>query len=154
MNQHQEQLFRVMFDVRKNARNLSFSDNLPPAVFHCLMVISKYGKEIEFQGKKCQAIDGRELFEKLHVSKPAISRCLKQCEAKGFVVRQNNHEDRRAMIVVLLEKGQQELEVSKEQAKQSASWIFDEIGQDDVEDLIRIFHKMNLVIQQFKERKQ
>lgn len=153
MNSSQEQLFRVMFEVRKNARNLSFADNIPPAVFHLLLMIHKHGKEMEYEGSMCKAIEGHELFHCIKVSKPAVSRLLKNCESKGYVARIDSKEDRRAMVVVLLEKGRLELEESEKQAKITTSRIFDEIGQDDVEELIRIFSKMNLVISSFKERK-
>lgn len=153
MNSSQEQLFRVMFELRKNARNLSFADNLPPAVFHLLLMIRKNGKEMEYQGSMCKAIDGHELFHCIDVSKPAISRLLRNCEAKGYVTRIGKEEDRRAMVVVLLKKGLRELEISEQQAKDATTEIFDQIGQDDVEELIRIFSKMNLVISSFKERK-
>lgn len=52
-----------------------------------------------------EAVRQKRLSEKLAIDNGLTTRCLKSLEKKGFIVRQADAEDGRAMLVSLTEKG-------------------------------------------------
>lgn len=76
--------------INENLRPLNLSSAEGNILLHLLTQGQEMGQE--------------QLVEQLDISKPGISRALSTLEAKGYVVRQPDPDDRRARRVMLTDK--------------------------------------------------
>lgn len=76
------------------------------------------------------------LAEKLHVSVPTISRCLRKLEEKGLIQKNSQTNDRRNTCVCLTPKG---TEIYNEAFRTLSSFVERALSRIDEEELDRFF---------------
>lgn len=89
-----------------------------------------------------QEIGQDQLVEQLDVSKPAVSRTLSSLEAKGYISRQRDQDDRRAHRIRLTGKAL-EIGPAVEQAyNQLFNLAVEGISQDELDHFVNLFGRM------------
>ena len=83
------------------------------------------------------SITPTEISETMAVSKPAISKVLNVLEDKGCIRRMSYPSDRRAVEVVLTDKGKRVREESMKVVRESVAKIVDEMGEEAMNQLIQ-----------------
>ena len=90
----------------------------------------------QMKQKNMNYITPTELSEAMGVTKPAISKMLNVLENKGYIVRQQDPKDRRAVYVTLTEKGQTVREESMKVMKDGLDQIIRQMGNETTDRLI------------------
>ncbi|MBE6818849.1 MAG: winged helix-turn-helix transcriptional regulator [Ruminococcaceae bacterium] len=78
----------------------------------------------------------------LMMPKSQVSRVLNALESEELIERINSKTDRRAVYIILTEKGKALLLESENNYKRFINYIYESIGQSDFEQLIRILKKV------------
>lgn len=92
----------------------------------------------------------KELSEEFMISSARMAVLLNQLEDKGLILRQHDSDDNRQTIVQITEKGIEFFESCNEQIISFIAKIFEEIGEDDARELIRINRKMMNVVDGYR----
>ncbi|MGM9536105.1 MAG: MarR family winged helix-turn-helix transcriptional regulator [Intestinibacter sp.] len=87
----------------------------------------------------------------LFMKKPATSKMLNNLEDKGYINRFSNKIDRRVTYVDLTQKGVDLLEKHHKQMLEYTNKIIDRMGEDDIEELIRLLNKLSDIIEATEE---
>lgn len=89
-----------------------------------------------------QAMGQDQLVEQLDVSKPAVSRTLDSLEAKGFVLRQQDPDDKRAHRVCMTDKARAIGPAVEQAYNQLYTLAMQDISQDDLDEFVRLFGRI------------
>lgn len=83
-----------------------------------------------------------QLIEVLKVGSGRVANALKNLEKKDYIIRKNDNEDHRKTIIFLTEKGKNFVTKSKEEGRKNIFSIYDALGEEDSEHLLRIIEKL------------
>ena len=87
-----------------------------------------------------------DLARELGVSPPRIANLLKKMEKHGFITRHPSAEDARRSVVEITPEGCRCITESEEQSFSFMEFLLDKIGQDDLNELIRILRKIKTAL--------
>ena len=90
-----------------------------------------------------QEMRQERLVEQLDVSKPAISRALSSLEAKGFVSRHQDPDDRRAYRVRLTDTARQIGPAVEQAYNQLYALAMQGISPEELEEFLRLFGRVS-----------
>ncbi|MED3655314.1 hypothetical protein B5V89_16110 [Heyndrickxia sporothermodurans] len=96
-------------------------------------------------------IRASELAEELCVNKSAITVKIEKLEAKGFILRQRDKDDRRNIYLSLTEKGQIIYEQGEAKIESFVSKYLEKLDPKDFEAFIDLYEKILSIIQDHKE---
>lgn len=82
------------------------------------------------------------LSEAMHLTTGRMANILKQLEAKGYIERSHDPQNRRRTVITLTEAGGEHVGELYEEAKSRAAVVLRKLGREDTEELIRIFRKL------------
>ncbi len=83
-----------------------------------------------------------QLIDILKVGSGRVANALKSLERKKYIVRLDDANDRRKTIIQLTDEGKEFVKKSKEEGKKNIFSIYESLGEDDSENLIRIINKL------------
>lgn len=86
-----------------------------------------------------------KLVEKLDYTAARLSAVIKSLEGKGFVKRMKDIGDRRSTIVSITAEGKAYFEHLKQEILKNAGIIIENLGEDDVCELLRIVKKLSTI---------
>lgn len=152
MIQFQEENMKVFFELKKRIHHLKLSDTLPMFQFKVLETIDLNSYEVELQGKKICAMRVNDLFETIHVSRPAMSKVLKDCEKKGYIHRYVSEKDKRYTYVSLSSNGKETFVCAKKEVESSINWMIAQFEQSERESFIMLMNKINGVLEEFEKK--
>ena len=90
-----------------------------------------------------QEMSQEQLVDQLDVSKPAISRAVAALEAKGYIARQRDPDDKRAYRIQLTHKAQ-EIGTAIEQAyNQVFTLAMQGISQEELDNFMKLFGRIS-----------
>lgn len=92
-----------------------------------------------------------EIREYLSVSKAAVSQMLSSLEKKGYINRDIDKNNRRSLIVTLTSAGQKVLSNEYNVFNKRLDRIIDELGREDVEQMIAIVGRMTEIMKRLDE---
>lgn len=92
-----------------------------------------------------------EIGRYLAVSKGAVSQMLGSLEKKGYINREIDRSNRRNLIVTLTPKGREVLEQQYRIFNCKLERIIGQLGEDDVEQMIRIVNRMIAITGEINE---
>lgn len=141
MSEDRYELFKLMLQAGDALKSFRLSE-IPPGIFKTLHLIEKYGEEMNLNGIQGKAMSVSDISASYKVSKPAISRMLKDCEQKGYVVRTSPSEDKRRSVLFITQLGLDSLKKAHEDVKEASLYFMEMIGKEDVETLKRIIRKL------------
>ncbi len=87
-------------------------------------------------------INVSEIHEDMFISKPAVSQTLNNLEKKGYIVREIDTHDRRKISVQPTNEGKEVLGRSAMTYDEKIQYLFNQLGQDDMETLLRLLNKL------------
>ncbi len=96
-----------------------------------------------------EGISVSALSRKNQITKPAITQMVNTLEAKGLVVRSPDAKDRRIVRVSVTESGRELLRRAHCAFHEIMVKIIGELGEEDTKQLIRIFTKMNDLMEDY-----
>lgn len=115
--------------VNENLRPLNLSSAEGNILLHMLTQGQEMGQD--------------QLVEQLDISKPAVSRAVNSLEAKGFVTRQPDPDDRRAHKVRLTDRAR-EIGPAVEQAYNHLYAIaMQGISREELDSFVKLFARMS-----------
>ena len=83
-----------------------------------------------------------EISKCLHVTSPTITQALKSLEANGLIERHIDPIDRRAIGVILTEKGEQVVQQAIDEFLASTRGLIDYLGEEQTNQLIDLLSSM------------
>ncbi len=95
-----------------------------------------------------------KLIENLEFTAARLSAITKSLEHKGYVKRMKNKGDRRSRVISLTSEGKEHLEFLKQQILRNAMTIIERLGQDDVQEFLRIIKKLSVIADAMKDDEQ
>ena len=81
------------------------------------------------------------------VSTPRVAAVLNCMEQKGFVVRHPSEGDRRKVVVSITEAGKAELKKVDDELLALAEYLFDTVGDDDLQEFLRVSERISQALQ-------
>lgn len=130
-NDYGEELYNLLAQFLNRPTNREFMDS----------VRGEYGV-LWTLAKSEESISAGVLKDKLHVVPGRMTDILTALEAKGFIRREKDANDRRIVNVSLTEQGRREAEIRREQIHEKYGGLFEAIGPQDAEELIRLLKIM------------
>ena len=103
--------------------------------------------------KDYYGIKTSDLTQKLCITKPATSKILNIMEDKGYISRSSNKSDRRVVYVKLTEEGENFLREENIKFENFTYKIVEKMGEEDTDNLIRLFNKLCNVIEELQLEK-
>lgn len=82
-----------------------------------------------------------DLANKLGHSRARMSRIIESLEAKDFISRKQDTKDKRRYLISITDKGRQYYEKENQQSVSALAHMLSQMGESDVEDLLRILKK-------------
>lgn len=89
-----------------------------------------------------QAVMISQISSKLEISNAATTQMIDTLESQGFVERQYDDSDRRITLVKLTKDGEAALKFAFMQTTIYLDGLFDYLGEEDTNNLIRLIDKM------------
>lgn len=86
-----------------------------------------------------------ELARELNVSTARIAALLRKMEKSGLIVRYHSSEDARQTVVEITQAGTEYVDKMKEQILTKIELLLEKVGKKDMEEFIRISHKIKEV---------
>ena len=86
-----------------------------------------------------------ELARELNVSTARIAALLRKMEKSGLIVRYHSSEDARQTVVEITQAGTEYVDKMKEQILTKIELLLEKVGKKDMEEFIRISHKVKEV---------
>jgi MarR family transcriptional regulator, transcriptional regulator for hemolysin len=115
--------------VNEDLRPLNLSSAEGNILLHLLLQGQELGQE--------------QLAEQLDVSKPAVSRELHSLEAKGFITRQQDPDDRRVHRVQLTEQARKIGPAVEQAYNQLYALAMQGISQEELDYFVKLFGQMS-----------
>jgi len=103
-------------------------------------------KMIKLHSAATEGVTNSTLSELLEISKSAVSQMINALEDKAYVERLTTKNDRRLVYIRLTVSGEQRLEQQLQALLQRMAEIFDRMGREDTEDLLRLLEKLYLIV--------
>lgn len=94
------------------------------------------------RGDACRITD---LAEKLRIQPSAVTAMVDRLEARGYVVRERDAEDRRIVRVAVTETGAAEYEKVEGSVRDYVRSLFSELEPEEVATLVSLFEKLSQV---------
>jgi len=134
-----EKIYQIMQKFQKMKMNSTHTSELPRSEIMML-------KMIKLNTAETEGVTISTLGELLEISKPAVSQMINVLEDKGYVERMTTKNDRRIVYVRLTENGKQRLAKELQSLLKGMTQIFDKMGEEDTEDLLRLLEKLYLIV--------
>ena len=140
------------FETGQMLRQFNFSAALGILPHSEMHVLGKIGEWIKEHGTGDVSLT--DLTRKLEVSKPAVSRTLRNLENKGYIYRRVDEHDRRNTFVTLTEEGIKEMEHSMREICLYMDRALSHLTQEEIETFFYLSHKVHEGMQEELQRRQ
>ena len=94
-----------------------------------------------------------EIVKIMCIPAPAVSRCFRMLEGKGYIVRSIDSTDRRNVCVEMTEEGKQVFLEAEKIMNSFVETVFGEMGQEDMKKLNAYMRKFLHVVQREIEKR-
>ena len=91
-------------------------------------------------------VSASRLSEKLNVSMPRIVSLINSLEKKELIIKKQDKEDKRKIIITITENGKNIILNKKEEAVYKISKIIECLGEEEYNEYIRLLKKINKII--------
>lgn len=89
-----------------------------------------------------------ELAKELNVSTARIAALLRKMEKNGLIIRYRSPMDARQIVVEITEQGNAYVNQMREQILMKMELLLEKVGKEDIEEFIRISHKINKALEE------
>ncbi len=94
-----------------------------------------------------------ELAELTHTTSGAVSQLIDNLVKQGFVRRENDQKDRRIVRICLTDSGQYQYQVQRDAKIAAMSWLFDDLTDLELVNMVAIQGKLLTKIKQYRKEK-
>lgn len=94
-----------------------------------------------------KALSG-ELADKLRITSGRMANILKVLEKKNYIQREILPDDKRKVLVLLTEKGQEYIEKKYRTVMEQHELFLEQLGEDDAKEYIRLLKKVFHIVNQ------
>ncbi len=147
-----KEINKDIWNLKKKISHLQLSKTMSHSIFHILMMIEKQSKEMSVLDENIQAVPMNYLFDCIHVSKPAVSKMIKECESRGYIKKYVSDKDKRYMYISLTSKGQKDLLKAENEVRESIEWISSHFSDEEVDLYRNLVLKLNQVLDDFNRK--
>lgn len=95
-----------------------------------------------------------KIAEMMQVSTARVAALLRSLEAKGFLVRSRQREDKRRIGVSLTKEGEAFLQRQKEKLEKNCATLFCSLGPKDACELVRLLARVEAIVTTQKQEKE
>lgn len=142
LNDKSKELLSAITQINKLARNRFRKRNMSNREYMLLKTI-KYLKSSESINEySSKGVKSSDLSKFLSITKPAVSKLINILEDKGFVNRIADKSDRRVVYINITKDGEQILAEETKMFKEFTNRIVEKMGEEDTDEMIRLFKKM------------
>lgn len=148
-NNKSKELLSAMMKIKKMAHNGFRKTNISTREFVFLKTLNSLKRQYLDGSKGVKASD---LSKHLMITKPAISKLINILEDKGLVERITDKSDRRVVYINITKKGEEMLAQETEEFERFTNRVIEKMGEEDTNEMIRLFEKMyNSILEIEKE---
>ncbi|MDE6312550.1 MAG: MarR family transcriptional regulator [Lachnospiraceae bacterium] len=134
MHSNVSQCMILLNKIRLLGKKYMKNDDLAPAEFFVL-------QEIEALSQQEQKATNTRLAEQMGQSISAVSKMIRQLEERSYIMRDNSSTDRRICYISVTDKGRERIQHVKEQHEKISRYVEQKIGQQDMEEFIRLLEQ-------------
>lgn len=138
-----EKIFQAMQKLRKTSLTTEIIGNTSHSEFIMMQLI-------KCNTEKSEGVKISTLGSLLMISNPAVSQMINVLEDKGCVERITTKNDRRIVYVRLTKAGELHLEEALQSCYKAANAIFEKMGDEDTQTLLRLLDKLYLAVDDYK----
>lgn len=149
-SQETEAMLSAMYQIKKfmNDFHSNHHEQLPQMAFFAMMQIEEKATTKEIDGIAVNVSTIADLEAVMKVSKPAISRLLKELEQKGYISRIPSSQDKRNIYLSLTKEGSTLLQKQVACMDHRTNLFMEKLGMEDAHALIRILRKIPSVMEE------
>ncbi|MGN1344750.1 MAG: MarR family winged helix-turn-helix transcriptional regulator [Traorella sp.] len=148
----QQNLEEQMMILRKKIIQLQLSKTLSHSMFQLLETIQSNSSIEIIQGEQVEVMHGNDLYEIFHITRPAMSKLIKECEKKNYVKKYISDKDKRYIKLSLTDEGKRVLLIAKNEINESMNWFFQQFDESELIEFVRMLHKINDVLDEFSKK--
>lgn len=145
-------LMKTMFSLRKKIHHLQLSESMSQSVFLTLKMIHHYSEEMILSNQSVKAMKVNDIFRKAHVSRAMISKVLKECDMKGYLIIYVSEQDKRHKMVALSNEGILAMERAEREVAESIQWIESQFTLEERTMARTLLDKTDNVLERFREK--
>lgn len=143
---------KTLIKIKQKMHHLRLSPTLSMSLFSMLKTIDAQAVPMKIAGEEIVAMRVNDLFDTIHVSRPAISKALKECESRGYICRFTSEKDKRFSYVSLKEKGKEVIAQAEAEIKESMSWIVAQFSDDEKEQFKNLILRIDQILDDFEKK--
>ncbi|MCL2835091.1 MAG: MarR family transcriptional regulator [Treponema sp.] len=91
------------------------------------------------------------IYEKLHITKPAVTYMLNSLEKDGYITRSIDTNDRRRIDIDLTGKGRELVKANRKSHEVFIDKVLTRFGESSSRDFIRLFNRFADIIDELRE---
>ena len=135
------QLIEAVFEAKHSLHRVIHFAKVPRGTFAALFLIDQMNREPQ-QERAMPGVTVSMLSDRLHNSRPAVTRLINDLEEQGYVVKLTAKQDRRFVYLMLTQEGRRFF------ARQSMLFsprfheIVQMLGQEDSRELLRLLRRI------------
>lgn len=133
------ELLEAVHQFRKETKFLRGLTQLSHSEYMLLMMIYRKSKISE------TGVQAAKLGEYMQVSKPMISKLANGLEKRGYLLRCFDPTDHRIVYFSLTQEGKKILQKEHCTFEKTMKEIIERMGEEDIDTLIRLLHKLSRV---------
>ncbi|KUP25728.1 MarR family transcriptional regulator [Paenibacillus sp. DMB5] len=153
-NHQEEQLLKVLENIRSLTNRTNWNDPLPYGEFLMMFMINVMMKKEEARpdSPECRGIMVSRLSELLQISRPTASQTISALEDKGFIRRTVSPADRRAVYISLTGEGQAVFRERMARYSGILNEIINKVGREEVDQLLATCDRLRNVVEEVRQR--
>ena len=152
MNEMSREQMKMIFEIKKKIHHLQLSQTLPISLFSLLKTVETCSQLIKIADQEIAAMKVNDLFNMIHVTRPAISKALKECESRGYVSRFTSEKDKRFSYVSLKEEGNKAIQAAEKEINESLNWISEQFDEKEKEQFRHLIVRFNQILSDFEKK--
>lgn len=135
------ELLEAVFEAKHSLHRLFHFANVPRGTFAALFLIDEMNREQQ-PARAVPGVTVSVLSERMHSSRPAVTRLVNDLEAQGYVVKLTAKQDRRFVYLLLTPEGKAVLSEAKQSFFTAVNQIGRLLGEADSRELVRILRRI------------
>ena len=135
------QLIEAVFEAKHSLHWVIHFAKVPRGTFAALFLIDQMNREPQ-QERAMPGVTVSMLSDRLHNSRPAVTRLINDLAEQGYVVQLTAKQDRRFVYLMLTQEGQAVLCQAKHAFFTAVHEIVQMLGQEDSRELLRLLRRI------------
>ena len=149
MEEMEYELIEAVFEAKHSLHRVIHFANVPRGTFAAMFLIDQMNREPQ-QERAVPGVTVSMLSERLHNSRPAVTRLINDLEEQGYVVKLTAKQDRRFVYLMLTPDGQAVLSEAKRTFFTAVHQMTQLLGEEDSRELLRLLRRISALRPQRK----